>query len=89
LSAEFLGRLQVQPRRFSFSFCCALVSSDVTETLLDSEFLDFGGALMSSAGFVVATQFAVARLLVALVGKLSVLGGTLHVLLRDGLPGGK
>jgi hypothetical protein len=85
----FLGCHQVTARSFSFSFCRALVSSDVTEALCDSEFLDFGGTFVRSTGFIVAIQVPTARLLVTLMSKLSLLGGTLHVFLRDGLPGGK
>jgi hypothetical protein len=89
LSAELLGRLQVQPRSFSLFFCRTLMSSDIAEALPDREFLDFGGPFMGSAGLIVAIQFAVARFLVTLLSKLGVLSGTLQVLLGDRLPGGK
>jgi len=65
------------------------VSSDITEALLHREFVDFGGAFVCSAGFIVAMLLAAMRLLIALMCPLSALSGTLHVFLRDGLPGGE
>jgi hypothetical protein len=44
---------------------------------------------VGGAGRVLALQFAVTRLLITLVSPRGVLGGTLDVFLRDGLPGGK
>ena len=81
-----LGREQVTTRSFASPFRRTSVSGDVTEALLNREFVDFGGAFVCGAGFIVATQLASVRLLVTLI---SALGGTLYVLLRDAPPGGK
>jgi hypothetical protein len=89
LPVEFLGCRQVPPRSFSFSLCRALVRTDVSEALPNRKFLDVGGTFMSGAGFIVAIQFAVARLLVPLMSELGVLGGTLQIFARDGLASGK
>jgi hypothetical protein len=89
LLAGFLGCGQLPPRGFSLSFCGTLMSSDVTEALPDRKLLDFGGTFMGGPGHIVALQFAVARFLVMLMSELDVLGSTLHVVVRDGLTGGK
>jgi len=65
------------------------VRSDVSEALPNRKFLDMGGTLISGTGFVVAIQFAVARLLVPLMRELGALGGTLQIFARDRLAGGK
>ena len=88
MSVELLGCCQVPPRSFSFSFCRTLMSSDISEPLLDRKFLHFGGTFMSRAGFIVTTQFALVRFLVTLMSMLGALSGKLHVFLRDRLPSG-
>ena len=65
------------------------MSGDVTAALFDRMFVDFGGTFVCRAGLIVAIKLAAVRLLVTLMRTLGALGGTIHVLLRDGLPGGK
>ena len=85
----FLGRQQVAPGGFALPFGRTPVRVDVTEALHDREFVDLGRAFVCGAGLVMAMQLAVTRLLVTRVRTLGALGGALHVLVRDGLPGGK
>ena len=89
LPVGFLGGQQVTARGLALPVGRASVSVDVTEALLDREFVDFGGALMCGAGLIVALQLALARLLVALMRTLGVLGGALEVFLCDCPPRGK
>jgi hypothetical protein len=86
LVVGFLGGLQVTARGCALPFCRPSVSIDVTEALLDREFFDFGGAFVCGAGLVVAPPVALVRLLVALTRTFGAIGGTLDVLLGDGLP---
>jgi len=89
LSVGFLGGGHVTARGRALSFRGALVGSDVTKALLHRELLNFGGALVRGAGLIVPLQLAAARRLITLMSACGVLGGTLHVFLCDGLPGGK
>lgn len=89
LLVSFLGCQEVTARSFAFSFCRTSVSRNVTEAFLDREIVEFGSTFVSSSSFIVAIQLAAVRLQVTLMRKLSVLSGTLHVFLRDGLPRGK
>jgi hypothetical protein len=58
LSVGLLSSQQVTARGFALPFGRASVSSDVTEALLDREFVDFGGAFACGAGLIVAPQLA-------------------------------
>ena len=89
LPVGFLGGQQVTARGLALPFRRTSVSGDVTEALLDGEFVGLGGAFVSGAGLIVALQLALARLLVALMRTLGALGATLDVVLCDGLPRGK
>ena len=89
MSIGFLGGGHVTARGLALSFRRASMGGDVTEALLHREFLNFGRAFVRGAGLIVALQLAAARRLVTLMRARSVLSGTLHIFLRDGLPGGK
>lgn len=79
-----LGSHQVAARGRPFSFRRPSMRLDVTQTLLDREFLDLGSAFVGGAGFVMALQHAVARRLIALPRTGGMLGGTLGMLFGDG-----
>ena len=81
----FLGRDEVAARGLVFFVRRPPVRGDVTETLGDRAFLDFGGALVRDTGLIMALHSAAMCRLVALVRTLGVLGGTLHVVGGDGL----
>jgi hypothetical protein len=85
LPVGFLGGQQVAARGLAFPFRRTSVGGDVTEALLDREFVHFGRTFVRGAGRIVAAQLAVARVLVTLMSALGALGGTLHVVLRDDL----
>lgn len=73
------------------TFLCrgAPVSGDITEALFHRAFVDFGGTLVSGGSLILAPQLPVAGVLVAHVGLLGALAGTLCVCRGDRLAGGK
>ncbi len=87
LLVGLLGRLQVTTGGLAFPFRRESVTGDITEALLDREFVDFGGAFVGGGGLVMAIQVALMGLPVPLVRALGAFGGAPDVFLRDALPG--